>query len=156
MQSHFDAPFFAPAVYSVEGNFARTLRSQNWISQAERSRRTLCARLANILLSLESWADAVAPARDQVTARGRTMSQDDTTEGPDEIVAALQDCEHQVDQLKRENTLLRDASRTFGALAERLNASLLTERRQNADRRARPRGTRDRRQEETVGQSARR
>lgn len=85
------------------------------------------------------------------------MSQDDQTGGPDEIVAALQDCEHQVDQLQRENKLLRDASRTFGALAERLNASLVSERRQNADRRARRRGTEDRRQHgEAVGQSTRR
>lgn len=73
----------------------------------------------------------------------------------EEVVAALEDCEHQVDQLKRENKLLRDASRTFGALAERLNASLAFERRQNSDRRGRPRGTQDRRQVEPVVQRTR-
>ena len=78
------------------------------------------------------------------------MAQDET-EGREEIVAALEDCEHKVDQLERENEFLRDASRTFGALAERLNASLASERRQNSDRRARPRGTEDRRQGEPVG-----
>ena len=71
--------------------------------------------------------------------------------GQEEVVAALEDCEHQVDQLKRENKLLRDASGTFGALAERLNASLTLERRQNTDRRARPRSTEDRRLGEPVG-----
>lgn len=71
--------------------------------------------------------------------------------GQEEVVAALEECEHQVDQLKRENHLLRDASRTFGALAERLNASLILERRHNTDRRARPRPTEDRRQGEPVG-----
>ena len=76
-------------------------------------------------------------------------------QGQDEIVAALEDCEHQVDQLKRENKLLRDASRTFGALAERLNASLALERRQSGERRARPRSTGDRRQPEAVGQRTR-
>jgi len=76
--------------------------------------------------------------------------------GKSEIVAALHDCEHQVDQLQRENKLLRDASRTFGALAERLNANLAFERRQNSDRRTRPRSSEDRRQTETVGPSTRR
>jgi hypothetical protein len=84
-----------------------------------------------------------------------TLEHDDATV-PEEVVAALQDCEHQVDQLQRENKLLRDASRTFGALAERLNASLTLERRQNTDRRARPRSTEDRRQPESVGPSTRR
>ena len=82
------------------------------------------------------------------------MAQDDN-EGPGEIVAALHDCEHQLDQLKRENKLLRDASRTFGALAERLNASLTSERRQNSDRRAHPRQTEDRRQTASVGERSR-
>ena len=46
------------------------------------------------------------------------------------IESALADCEDQeLDHLKRENRLLHDASRTFGALAERLNASLESERR---------------------------
>ena len=81
------------------------------------------------------------------------MRQDETAQ--EEVVAALEDCEHQVDQLKRENKLLRDASRTFGALAERLNASLAFERRQNSDRRARPRGTQDRRQVEPAVQRTR-
>ena len=71
------------------------------------------------------------------------------------IVEALQDCEHQVDQLKRENRLLRDASRTFGALAERLNATLETERRRNSDRRAQPRPTEDRRRGQPVGEQTR-
>ena len=84
------------------------------------------------------------------------MSQDEG-KGSDEIVAALEDCEQQVDQLKRENKLLRDASGTFGDLAERLNASLASERRKNAERRAYPRSTEDRRhQEQPVGQSTRR
>jgi hypothetical protein len=76
--------------------------------------------------------------------------------GSAEIVAALQDCEHQVDQLQRENSLLRDASGTFGALAERLNESLATERRRSTDRRAHPRATQDRRLSEPVGQPTRR
>lgn len=75
---------------------------------------------------------------------------------PEEMVAALEECEHQVDQLKRENEFLRDASRTFGALAERLNATLATERRQNTERRARPRTTEDRRRGEPVGERTRR
>jgi hypothetical protein len=64
----------------------------------------------------------------------------------EEVTAALAECEEQVDHLKRENKLLRDASRTFGALAERLNATLESERRVGGDRRARPRDTEDRRQ----------
>lgn len=63
-----------------------------------------------------------------------------------DIVAALVECEEQVDQLKRENKLLRDASGTFGALAERLNATLESERRAGRDRRAASRGQSDRRQ----------
>ena len=80
----------------------------------------------------------------------------DAQKGEEDVVAALEDCEHQVDQLKRENKLLRDASRTFGALAERLNASLTLERRQNPDRRAHRRATEDRRQTEPVGSRTRR
>ena len=63
-----------------------------------------------------------------------------------EIRAALEECEDQVDQLKRENRLLRDASRTFGALAERLNKTLESERRVGSDRRTIPRSAEDRRQ----------
>jgi hypothetical protein len=70
----------------------------------------------------------------------------DKQECPEEITAALAECEEQVDHLKRENKLLRDASRTFGALAERLNETLESERRVGHDRRARPRSTDDRRQ----------
>lgn len=70
----------------------------------------------------------------------------DEREGPEEMVAALVECEDQVDHLKRENRLLRDASRTFGALAERLNATLESERRVGDDRRARLRASEDRRQ----------
>ena len=80
----------------------------------------------------------------------------DQENGQEQIVEALEECEDRVDQLKRENTLLRDASRSFGALAERLNASLAFERRQNSDRRAHPRQTEDRRQTEPVGQRSHR
>lgn len=73
---------------------------------------------------------------------------DRTTEQADaeELLAALDDCEEKVDLLKRENRLLRDASRTFGALAERLNATLESERRTMGDRRTHPRPSGDRRQ----------
>lgn len=81
---------------------------------------------------------------------------DDDTKGRDDVVAALEECEHKVDQLERENEVLRDASRTFGALAERLNATLATERRQNRERRAHPRATEDRRRGEPVGERTRR
>jgi hypothetical protein len=67
------------------------------------------------------------------------------TDPSKDIQAALEDCEDQVDNLKRENRLLREASRTFGALAERLNASLESERRDGADRRSSPRPSGDRR-----------
>lgn len=70
----------------------------------------------------------------------------DNQEYQEQITEALAECEEEVDHLKRENKLLRDASRTFGALAERLNASLESERRVSGDRRARPRGSEDRRQ----------
>ena len=63
-----------------------------------------------------------------------------------DIDEALAQCEEQVDQLKRENNLLREASRTFGALAERLNASLAAERRLGLERRSQPRPSPDRRQ----------
>ena len=62
-----------------------------------------------------------------------------------EIEAALADCQQQVDQLKRENRLLREAAGTFGALAERLNASLELERRRKEDRRTHPRQSTERR-----------
>lgn len=80
---------------------------------------------------------------------------EDTRQGSEEIVTALVQCEEQVDQLKRENKLLRDASRTFGALAERLNAALESERRAGRDRRAAPRGSGDRRRPVAVGDSTR-
>lgn len=70
---------------------------------------------------------------------------EDPQSGAAEIRAALEECEDQVDQLKRENKLLRDASRTFGALAERLNRTLESERRAGTDRRAMPRAVDDRR-----------
>jgi hypothetical protein len=83
------------------------------------------------------------------------MTADDGRD-PEAIAEALDECEHEVDQLKRENKLLRDASRTFGALAERLNATLATERRRNTDRRAQPRPTEDRRrQEQAAGERTR-
>jgi hypothetical protein len=64
---------------------------------------------------------------------------------PKDVTEALSDCEEEVDHLKRENRLLREASRSFGALAERLNASLAAERRQGHERRAVPRVSADRR-----------
>jgi len=70
---------------------------------------------------------------------------EDKSDGPEDVSAALSECEQEVDHLKRENHLLRESSRSFGALAERLNASLATERRQGAERRLAPRGTGDRR-----------
>lgn len=73
---------------------------------------------------------------------------------PEEIVAALTNCENEVDHLKRENTLLREASRTFGALAERLNETLESERRRGADRRAIARATADRRRSSPGAESA--
>jgi hypothetical protein len=82
------------------------------------------------------------------------MSQDDER-NREAIAEALDECEHQVDQLKRENKLLRDASRTFGALAERLNATLATERRHNSDRRSQPRPTEDRRRHEQPAEQTR-
>jgi hypothetical protein len=70
---------------------------------------------------------------------------EDPSEPPDDLSQALAQCEEQVDHLKKENRLLRDASRTFGALAERLNATLATERRVTDERRAAPRSVPDRR-----------
>lgn len=65
----------------------------------------------------------------------------------EDVVAALVECEEAVDHLKRENKLLREASRSFGALAERLNATLESERRLIGDRRSQPRGSVDRRRQ---------
>jgi hypothetical protein len=48
-------------------------------------------------------------------------------------------------ELQEENTALRDAARTFGDLAERLNQELRGERRRNKERRSHPRSTPDRR-----------
>jgi hypothetical protein len=72
------------------------------------------------------------------------------------VESKLAECEDEVDHLKRENRLLRDASRTFGALAERLNATLESERRGGGDRRARARETEDRRQSSLAGEPGRR
>ncbi len=79
---------------------------------------------------------------------------DERTSSKD-VVEALNECEEQVDHLKRENKLLREASRTFGALAERLNASLAAERRLGVERRAQPRPSQDRRQTATVNDTPR-
>jgi hypothetical protein len=70
---------------------------------------------------------------------------------PEDVVEALEECEEHVDHLKRENKLLRDASGTFGALAERLNATLEMERRLG-ERRAIPRASADRRQTTGAGE----
>lgn len=74
---------------------------------------------------------------------------------PGDLVAALADCATEIDHLKRENDLLRDASRTFGDLAERLNErlnkTLESKSRLGHDRRAVTRGMPDRR--ETSGSS---
>lgn len=72
------------------------------------------------------------------------MSQDNTYP-PEDVAAALTECEQEVDHLQRENRLLREASRSFGALAERLNESLASERRQGHERRGAPRSSPDRR-----------
>ena len=73
----------------------------------------------------------------------------------EELTAALDECEEKVDLLKRENRLLRDASRTFGALAERLNATLESERRTTRDRRTNPRPTGERRQSTSYAERTR-
>jgi predicted RNase H-like nuclease (RuvC/YqgF family) len=52
----------------------------------------------------------------------------------------LQECEEKLKQLEEENHHLREASRAFGQLAERLNNTLQEERRTaGSDRRQRPR-----------------
>lgn len=48
-------------------------------------------------------------------------------------------------ELQEENAALKEAARTFGDLAERLNHELREERRLNKERRSRKRGTADRR-----------
>jgi hypothetical protein len=59
----------------------------------------------------------------------------------------LQECEEKVKHLEEENEHLRDASRAFGQLAERLNTKLQDERRvAGSDRRQRPRSNGERRQ----------
>ena len=58
----------------------------------------------------------------------------------------LQECEDKVRQLEEENQHLREASDTFGQLAERLNVTLRNERRAGNDRRHRPRPDGERRQ----------
>lgn len=49
-------------------------------------------------------------------------------------------------ELQEENAALREAARTFGDLAERLNMELKEERRRNKERRTQTRNTPDRRQ----------
>jgi regulator of replication initiation timing len=49
-------------------------------------------------------------------------------------------------ELQEENTALREAARTFGDLAERLNQELKEERRRNKERRSQTRNTPERRQ----------
>lgn len=49
-------------------------------------------------------------------------------------------------ELQEENMALREAARTFGDLAERLNQELKEERRRNKERRSQTRNTPDRRQ----------
>ena len=80
------------------------------------------------------------------TTERATTHRTEAHESTDELTAALDECEEKVDLLKRENRLLRDASRTFGALAERLNATLESERRTTGDRRTQARQSGDRRQ----------
>jgi len=59
----------------------------------------------------------------------------------------LQECEEKLKQLEEENQHLREASRAFGQLAERLNNTLQDERRiAESDRRQRPRPYGERRQ----------
>jgi len=58
----------------------------------------------------------------------------------------LQECEEKLKQVEEENQHLREASRAFGQLAERLNMSLQEERRMaGSDRRQRPRSNGERR-----------
>jgi predicted RNase H-like nuclease (RuvC/YqgF family) len=60
---------------------------------------------------------------------------------------SLQECEEKLKHLEEENEHLRDASRAFGQLAERLNTKLQEERRvAGSDRRQRPRSNGERRQ----------
>lgn len=59
----------------------------------------------------------------------------------------LQECEEKLKHLEEENEHLRDASRAFGQLAERLNTTLQEERRiGGSDRRQQPRSNGERRQ----------
>jgi hypothetical protein len=62
----------------------------------------------------------------------------------------LQECEDKVRQLEEENQQLREASDTFGQLAERLNVTLRNERRAGNDRRQLPRPNGERRQHEST------
>lgn len=61
------------------------------------------------------------------------------------IEQALQECEDKVRQLEEENQHLRESSHAFGQLAERLNHTLLQERRAGIERRQSPRPNADRR-----------
>jgi hypothetical protein len=58
----------------------------------------------------------------------------------------LESCRLKIAELQEENTALREAARTFGDLAERLNQELKEERRRNKERRSQTRNTPDRRQ----------
>ena len=59
----------------------------------------------------------------------------------------LHECEDKLKHLEEENQHLREASRAFGQLAERLNVTLQEERRTTgSDRRQRPRPYGERRQ----------
>lgn len=62
----------------------------------------------------------------------------------------LQECEDKVRRLEEENQHLREASDTFGQLAERLNVTLRNERRAGNDRRQWPRPDGERRQREST------
>jgi predicted RNase H-like nuclease (RuvC/YqgF family) len=65
----------------------------------------------------------------------------------DKTQEALQDCEEKLRHLEEENRQLRQASRVFGQLADRLTSTLREERRMAAaDRRLRARRYPERRQ----------
>jgi hypothetical protein len=61
------------------------------------------------------------------------------------VEQALQECEDKIKELEEENQHLRESSHAFGQLAERLNRTLLQERRMGLERRHAPRPNPDRR-----------
>jgi len=61
------------------------------------------------------------------------------------IEKALQECEDKIKHLEEENEHLRESSHAFGQLAERLNRTLLQERRMGLERRQTARPNPDRR-----------